>query len=68
MQDGLGRRFRRLTKFRSSKEICQHLQDYVDSMTEMKVSYRVYVILIRVMLKLWATVALDGLPEVKERS
>ena len=52
-----------LTKIWSSKDLCQHSQNYVDKMASMKVSHRVYsyVICIIIMLKIWAIVALVGI-------
>lgn len=55
-------------KFGQAKNLCQQLQNCVDTMTSMKVSHTAYVECIIVMLKFWATAALVGIPEVKERS
>lgn len=65
---GLGECLGDWLKVGQAKNLCQHLRNYVDTMASKKVSHTVYVICIIVMLKIWFTVALVGIPEAKERS
>lgn len=65
---GLGEGSGDWLNFGQAKNLCQHLQNYIDTVAAVKVSHTVYVIPMTVLLKIWATVALVGTPEVKEKS
>lgn len=64
---GLGEGSEDWLNFDQAKNLCQYLYNYTDTVTAVKVSHTVYVIHMTVLLKMWATVALVGTSEVKEK-